>query len=154
MQKVTHYHEETDTKVKDVLERLRTQSPKQKIRIHLGDKDTGRVWLEEYDVIGYIGRSTGVKPCALLIPSLKADGGGSILTHCILRIQDTKTGRNLYQHENYKKPDLKIAKVSDDLKAKGYKTAVERDGEMQANFKSLEKALDYIAFMQGERMKV
>src|SRR5580704_12602052 len=50
-----------------------------RVRIYLGDPETGRDWGEENDVTGFIGRSTGREPVLLLLPGNRSHGGGDIL---------------------------------------------------------------------------
>lgn len=123
-----------------------------RVRIHQGDRETGKVWLEEYDVIGRIGRSTGSQKIPLLIPRANSHGGGAILDHCILGIQCVDGGAWLYRAENMKLPELDIVKA--DIHAPELPYAVYQGREVQARFKTRQKAENYIAFMQGKRMKV
>jgi hypothetical protein len=84
----TYYNINTPDKVIDWLETSRER--KQRIRIFYGK--SGKCWNEEFDTIGYIGRSTGTIKIPLLIKSSRSIGGGAILDDCIVRI-DTK-GKN------------------------------------------------------------
>lgn len=126
---------------------------KTRIRIHLGDVKNGRVWLEEYDVIGRIGRSTGKIKVPLMLARSNSHGGGAILTDCILAIQSVESFRWLYKAENFQLPELSIETPAN--MPEGYTYSVIRDGkETQANFKSRLKAQNYIDFMRGKRMRV
>ena len=64
--------------------------------------DDGQSWGETFDTRGYIGRSTGVFQIPILVYNSRSTGGGSILTHCIVQIKESKGGKILYQHPNYK----------------------------------------------------
>ena len=55
--RTTYFDPGTDSKAARVLESCRTHE--RKVRLILGDTSTGEPWLEEHDVIGRIGRSTG-----------------------------------------------------------------------------------------------
>ncbi len=148
--KDTWFSPNTPLAVQSVLEKARKHDTV--IRVYLGDTDSGRCWNEENDVIGTVGRSTGLMKCPLLIA--KGDsGGGAILTNCIVKIQDAETGKTLYQHANFQLPEMTIANVTDAmLLNKGYTNEVLFDGKTQANFKNVGKAAAYIAFMSGECM--
>lgn len=125
---------------------------KQRIRIVYGDNETGRDWLEEYDVIGTVGRSTGTVKAPLLINNSRSLGGGAILTNCILKIVDVKTKRILYENPIYKMPIL--VKCASQEKDYMYDVCRSFDNEntLIARFKTEAKADNYIQFMQCKRM--
>lgn len=55
-------------------------------------------WNEQFDVTGYVGRSTGPIKVPLLIHNRRSLGGPAILDHCIIGVRETgKDGRLLYQ---------------------------------------------------------
>lgn len=139
----TAYHAETDQYVINQLEKARYN--KSRIRIFFGDTETGKDWLEENDTIGTIGRSTGNIKIPLLIRTSSNYGGGALLDHCIVRITVDKW--EVYRHENYHLGELTI----EDSDIEGYSHSVLVDGEVQANFKTLEKVENYILFLKGER---
>jgi hypothetical protein len=66
-----------------------------------------------------------------------------------LRIADVTTNEELYRAPNYQLPQLVLGETSAELQAKGYDYSVNRDGKNVANFKMLEAAQRYIAFMLG-----
>lgn len=138
-----YYNVETSQGVIDVLERAYTRGSR--IRIFLGDVESGRDWCEEHDIIGTIGRSTGIHQIPLLISTQRSMGGGSILTHCIVKI--TEEHRVLYQHPDYHLGEFEIKPCS----IEGYVEGVYRDGENIANFRNEGEAEKYIAFLKGER---
>lgn len=143
------YDERTPEAVCKILSRFnelhRTGRNSPRLRLWYGDTETGRCWMEENDITGYIGRSTGLIKIPLLIHNSRSYGGGVILDHCIIRI----TARNphvnridcLYSHPNFHIPTITIEGAS-----------VLFDGEIYANFKTAEQAHRYAAFMAGERM--
>lgn len=95
----TTYNIFTDDKVIEVLERVRSK----RIRIIVDyGHENGQSWGEKYDVTGYVGRSTGNQKIPLLVYNNRSMGGGSILTHCIVRIVTSKNKMVLYQHPTYK----------------------------------------------------
>ena len=118
---------------------------KQRIRLVYGDTETGKDWLQEYDVLGSIGKSTGSNQVPLLIKNSRSTGGGAILEDCILKIVDVKSKKILYQHEKYMEPKFEIVPSTD-----GYSVTV--DCNVQAHFKTIKQAQNYIDFMLCKRM--
>ena len=118
---------------------------KQRIRLVYGNIETGKDWLQEYDVLGSVGKSTGSNQIPLLISNSRSTGGGAILENCILKIVDVKSKKVLYHHEKYIEPKFEIVILAD-----GYSVAV--DGNVQANFKTKKQAQNYIDFMLCKRM--
>jgi len=98
----TSYHDETKPDVIKWLETSRER--KQRIRIWYGKN--GQCWNDEYDTIGYVGRSTGNQKIPLLIHNSRSMGGGAILDDCIVRI-DTK-GSDGKIHTIYKDESIKF----------------------------------------------
>lgn len=144
----TSYRFETPQEVIDILERSRIN--RTKIRVFFGDV-TGRDWMEEYDTMGHVGRSTGEIKVPLLIPRATSSGGGALIDSSIVKITIDKI--TVYQHPNYRLPALRIAPVStgSSLEQKGYTHMVYADDVNTGNFKSLEKAEKYVEFLRGER---
>lgn len=98
----TFYHEQTDEKVVQVLDRF-MHDRDTRLRFCFGDADSGKDWEEDLDIIGYIGRSTGDIKIPILLHSKRSSGGGAILDHCIVKIEyaNKKKGGVLYQHPTY-----------------------------------------------------
>ena len=88
----TWFYEGTDEKVMNA---ICSNLHKNRVRFWYG-KD-GKSWNEENDIIGYIGRTTG-KHFPILVHNSRSLGGGIILTDRVVKMQDVKTGRVLYQH--------------------------------------------------------
>lgn len=85
----------------DVMEALeRANNTDTRIRIWYGDTNTGIVWGEDNDVLGYVGRSTGKIKAPLLIPNKRSMGGGAMAHNSIVRI-DTTQGRTIYKHRSF-----------------------------------------------------
>jgi len=104
----TYYSEETPDEVIRVLESLRGTN--QRVKIYLGDRVTGRDWMEEDGKIGKVGRSTGLIKIPLLIRTINSHGGGAILDDCIVKIATSPTASSivLYQHPRYHQPEMVI----------------------------------------------
>lgn len=145
--KETWYHAGTPKAVREVLDRL--IESRTRVRIYLGDTVTGCSWLEEHDVVGRIGRSTGITKIPLLIAEGE-DGGPGLLDHCIVRIQNARTGKDLYRHPSYHTPEMWVAYSEDEPK---YPVAVEVEGKgTVARFKDSTRAQRWVEFMKGQRM--
>ncbi len=147
----TYYREGTPRAVVDALESAMHSDAR--VRLFLGDKETGKDWCDEYDVAGRVGRTMGPICAPILLHSQRSIGGGIILTDCIVRLM--VNGREVYRHPKYTAPEYtvhaiergaKIGKV--DLREAGYTCTVEGTG---ANFKTAKQAHRYAAFMRGER---
>ena len=136
--------EKTPSRVATLLNNLSISQ--QRIRLVYGDTNTGKDWLEEFDVIGTIGCSTGINKIPLLLNNSRSTGGGGILDRCILKIVDVKSKRVLYQHEKYKEPKFEIVFLAITGQ---YSVTVE--GKVQVNFKTEKQAQNYIDFMLCKR---
>ena len=97
----THYNDGTPEEVVEVLERARRDGAR--IRVHYGDVETGKDWMDELGVEGTVGRSGGEVKVPLLIARADSTGGGSILTDRIVRIRyaSKREGGDLYRHWGY-----------------------------------------------------
>ena len=142
----TYFDPGTERKAATVLESCRRTG--NKVRLILGNTVTGEPWLNEHDVVGTIGRSSG----HLKIPLLMENGesyGGAILTTCLLTLIDWRSGRTLYRHAAYREPDLSLKPTdSPDLP-----WAVLHLNKVIAQFKDVGKACAYLAFMRGETIE-
>lgn len=132
------YHVDTSKVVRDILDDAYYG---ERIRIYYGDAVTGLCWMDEFDTIGTIGRSTGTYKIPLLIKNSRSTGGGAILDHCIIRI-DSKYC-TLYKHPLFHFKELE----------KRYNGIweVTMGGELSARFNTEIQADRYIAFMEGKR---
>jgi hypothetical protein len=147
-----YFHAESPMEVIRALSAAR--QARTRIRIRLGDRETGKDWLEEHHVEGYVGNSTGPLKVGLLLHNRRSLGGGAILDHCIVRIIETRTGRVFYQHPAYHTGSFSIREIrSDEVcgnenhRDRGYSHAVDVDGKSRANFKSLAAAEKYVRKM-------
>ena len=146
MTRQTYFDPGTDPQAAAVLESRRQTGDK--VRLVMGNTVTGEPWLDEFDVVGKIGRSSGSLKVPLLIEDGKS-GGGAILTAYVLTMIDWKSGRTLYRHPTYREPDLGL-RPSDNP---GHPWAVIHRNEVIAQFKDMGKACAYIAFMRGETIE-
>lgn len=143
--RTTYFDPGTVPEVARVLERCRQNLDR--VRLVLGDTDTGQPWFEEYDVVGTIHRSGGSLKVPLLIRD-GHDGGAAILTACLLCIVSWKKGKVLYRHPLYKQPDLEVThRPQDDHELPWLVT---HQNQPLARFSVQGKAAAYLAFMLGE----
>lgn len=91
------FHPTTSPQVRSVLTSI--YKSRVRVRLYLGDVNTGASWGETYDVWGYIGRSTGPRHIPILLHNTRSMGGGHILDHCIVAIR-TKD-KWLYKHPSF-----------------------------------------------------
>lgn len=115
------------------------------VRIFHGDRKTGRSWMEENDVIGRVGRSTGTLKIPLLV-SEQDNYGGALLEDSIIRVIRCSDGKNLYRHPGFHVPPMQIVEKEHPQ----YAASVLVEGVVAARFKSYGKACHWVAFMAGE----
>ena len=144
-----YFNDETGDKIKECIEYC--YKSKLRIRIWYGDTKTGVSWLDEYDMMGTIGRSTGQQKIPLLIKNSRSSGGGGILCHCIIRIDVIGSRRTIYEHPLFYVPTLGVYPNLDEDTKTDYPFIVLKYGTIQAKFKSRTSAYNYIDFMTGER---
>lgn len=142
----TYFDPGTDPRAARILERCRSDDAK--VRLILGSTVTGEAWLDQHDVVGRIGRSTGILKVPLLIEP-GADGGSAILTACLLAIVAWDSGTFLYRHCAYRTPELSIQRHDDPQRP----WAVLHCGAITACFPDIGKAGAYVAFMCGETIE-
>ena len=142
----TYFDPGTAPELAGVLEGCRKSN--RKVRLVLGDPDTGEAWLDEYDVVGTIGRSAGSLKVPLLIEDGES-GGGAVLTACVLAVIDWQSGRWLFRHAAYKHLDLDIRATGDAARP----WVVSRSQQAVACFQDIGKAGAYVAFMRGETVE-
>lgn len=134
--------------IQDLINRL--YENKRRVRIFYGDPVTGESWNEEYDVVGHVGKSTGEKPCALMIHNARSMGGGALLTACIIKVIDIDSRRVLYEHPRFT-TSFARAVVMCPSDVPGYGASVTIDGNVQARFRTPAQAGRYIEYMTGKR---
>lgn len=143
----TYYSNETPDEVIRVLESLRGTS--QRVKIYLGDRETGRDWMEEDGKIGKIGRSTGPIKIPILLRMFNSHGGGAILEDCIVKIvtSPVSSARVLYQHPRYYQPAMEI--TNEGLEGKPeYTHTLRIGGEVYSRHTSERSAKKLVALLK------
>lgn len=138
----TYFDPHTEPAVRRVLESCRLAGTP--VRLILGNPRTGQSWLDEHDIVGTIGRSSGWLKVPLLVPQGE-HGGGAILTAHVLGIVDWSSGKMFYRHPDYRTPDLLIQPTED----KRLPWRILHQGIDIARFDDIGKAGAYVAFMRG-----
>lgn len=133
--------------VNEILERARIN--KNRVRIWYGDDATGNDWLEEFDVVGRVGRSTGINKIHILLHNSRSIGGPAILTRRIVKIAVKHYNRWIieYEHDSYRFPRVTIA----DSEIPGYAVDVFINGKKHATFSTVNKYQRWYDFMTGRR---
>lgn len=112
------------------------QMNRDKVKIYWGDTETGIPWAEEHDTIGKIGKSTGTKPIALLVPANSYGGqyisGKNILA--IVTYPDRKY--TLYKHPSFRKPIVEIKENDDPATMITYPFITLYNGELHGRHQS------------------
>jgi hypothetical protein len=132
------FHAQTDESICYALSKAKERG--QRLRLWYGDIETGKAWHEEYDTMGYIGRSTGAIKIPLLLNNAASIGGGAILDHCIIAITAAKGGAVLYKHPKFNQGEWDIIGAQ-----------VLCDGETYAHCKDERQARRLADFMSGRR---
>jgi len=141
----TWFNPDTPLKVQKILETARKKSTQ--LRLFLGDRDSGKDWLEEFDVLGKIGRSMG----ALKVPLLINDdiGGPAVLDSSIVRIIRVADKKELYRHPGYSLGSITFIRSAN----KDYPFSVSVNGKIHARFKTEAQSWHWAAFIAGEVME-
>jgi hypothetical protein len=133
------YSTRTPDSVIKVLEGARTSG--ERLRLRLGDRITGRDWLEEHDVEGRIGNSMGPTKVPLLIRNRRSLGGPALLDDAIVAITTTgENGRNLHRHPTYHTGKIELVRPT----GSDFDVAITVDGRLHAQFKTSKQATQWM----------
>jgi len=108
----------------------------------------------------------GPRHVPILLYDKRSIGGGHILDHCIVKIQETVSKRVLYEHPTFSRghfligppqgtadaPPVKNLPDEYTTSVWHYHTGDEDGWQNVANFKDWNQAVRYVQFMTGERM--
>lgn len=75
-----------------------------RFKFYYGDQETGRAWGDDYDEVGYIGRSTGAYRVPLVIFNANSNGGPELLTHCIVKVEPARKSPYNNEWMHYEHP--------------------------------------------------
>ncbi len=147
-QTATWFNEQTPKALQRVLERCRERQTL--VRIWYGDAETGRSWLDENDVYGTIGRSTGTFRIPLLC-ARGSSGGGGLLDACIVRIDDVDTRTTLWVNKKFHLPPIELKAIEPPMIVEATSYAVEAlvDGKNHARFRTWDEAGHWLAMQSG-----
>lgn len=81
---------------------------RKRVRIYYGNQKTGECNLDEFDIMGYVGRSTGKYKIPILCNNSRSMGGSPIADSLILRITMSAGKEELYKADNFHFPQLKV----------------------------------------------
>jgi hypothetical protein len=143
MTKQISYTQGTPEEVKTVLESYLHKDVR--VRLFYGNVETGEDYMEEHDITGYIGRSSGVSPCVILLNNSRSTGGLGISTRIIVKI--TVDNRIVYKNPNYHIPTFSVR----DSNMEGYKEEVLANGNVHTRFRKPGQGQKFVAFLKGER---
>lgn len=142
----TWFKKDTRVGVKKVIDRLIHTG--EKVRVFYGNPKTGKSSMDEFDMIGEVGRSTGTLKVPVLLS--ESDGfGAPMQDDMIIRIIRMSDHKNLYKHPGFHVPEMKIIEGEHPQ----FKVSVMVEGQVAARFKNLGKACKWIAFMAGETLE-
>ena len=129
---------------------------KVRVRIWYGSIETGHAWLEELEVTGQIGLSMGPIRIPILLSNSRSIGGGGVLDHCIVKIQETKSKRVLYEHDTFGRGHFRIGGEPEydqvPIPVYHYHTGDDKGWQNVANFRTWDQAVRWVDFMTGKRM--
>jgi hypothetical protein len=151
----TYYHAETPQALANLLDTLiaeaiaegkagRRPLSTSTLRLFLGDRETGRDWLEEERVRGYLAQMDSTLALPLLIASRLPPTGDAFLDHCIVRLQINDV--DVWRHPNYHLPELTVGQSPFATVPFG----VFADGKNVANFYTAAERKHWLAFVRGE----
>lgn len=119
-------------------------------RIYYGDRETGKVWNEFHDVMGYVSTSSGgpFKRCFILVNNKGAYGGGAITVQQVVGVQEIRTKKFIYKHSNFHFPSFIVNEES--------VVEVKEDGSLSvvANCQSEDEAMHIFKFLTGQRFVI
>ena len=141
-----HFRNGTSLEVANVInEALKAN---RRLRFWFGDTETGKAWVEENDVIGYIGRSSGTVQIPLAVFSRRSFGGGALMTQAIVRIDDMCKRRTLYAHPTFSTGEIEVHKMFRDINDYD-------NGTTYTHFLTIDRATHsrHTSFEQADRLR-
>lgn len=132
---------------------LQYRGSNERLRFWYGDRDTGKSWNEEFEVLGRIGRSSGTFKVPLVLNNSRSCYGGSLMFSPLVRIDEVSSHRTLWKVPNFhvEKLYLQHTPVNRDYPWAVMQLRDNGDVLNVANFKTDVKAKRWIDFMNGKR---
>lgn len=90
------------------------QANGRRVRVWYGSHQTGNVYPQEYDIMGYISQSTGREPCFLLVNNKRSYGGTALYPDNVVGIQYIDTRDFIYKHSKFNKPEYGVEPLYND----------------------------------------
>lgn len=146
----TEVYKHVNEKLISILERCRKNNTR--IRVWYGANN--KVWLEEYNVMGRIGRTNGRIKIPILVNNKRSLGGSELLVQCIVRIDDIEEKKTIYKLDGYEMPNFKIKEVKNNGHILDY--LVMKEDKILATFRTFntfEKAQNWVDFMLGKKYR-
>jgi hypothetical protein len=84
-----------------------------RVKVQVGNVETGVAWAEEYDIMGYIGNTTGPLKSPILVFNKRSWGGYLISTGVVLKLSTSDGKRVFWKADNYKQPLVEIRETGD-----------------------------------------
>lgn len=147
----THYPENTPDALIHALERARESGKRVRLFYGMYDQlgEKLRVYSEENDVLGYVGRTCGSVKFPLLVHNTRSYGGGIIAANRIVAMRETKSRQWTYKHHRWTGAGPWTIKP---LPQPGDTFAViDPAGLTHALHLTAKRATNLVAFMQGHR---
>lgn len=124
---------------------VKAYSNQKRVRIYYGDQDTGVVWPEEHNTMGYIAKSTGKLHAFILVYNHWSLGGDAIAPRTVVGIQDVKTKQFLYKNEKFYNPRYYV---------EPNECIVRVNNKKHAQCETYTEAVNLASFLNGDRMKL
>ncbi|MGO9443465.1 MAG: hypothetical protein ACLPXB_01670 [Thiobacillaceae bacterium] len=121
----------------------------QKLRLFFGNRETGQCWLEENDVLGFIGRSMGPMRIPILLANRNILLGDCVRILGMASVLHPQLGQVIILLA----PKLFRGLCVDDAEDAGGQDAAAAGTEPIARFKTPRERARWLAFMQGQIMK-
>ena len=124
-----------------------------RIRIWYGDSKTGKSRNTQYNVVGRVGCTDGKIKLPTLIKTSRSQEGSTFFVDSVIRIDDIKTKRTLWQVPNFHVEDMKVYEIFGYGDYKYQVAKLSEDSgkwEVLASFKTEKQASEWVAFMKGE----
>jgi hypothetical protein len=147
------FHEETPAVVRESL--MWAYEHEYRVRLFYGDVQTGKSWMDENDMMGRVGKSTGIKPIPLLVVHAADWGGGSIPDHCIIRLDrqmDDGSWTTEYQHPRFHIPAFILCPITERLPEAPdltYEAVDVAENKSIARFPDMAEAVHWAGYILG-----